>query len=226
MKNYYEILEVSNTASLDIIKKVFKIQIKKYHPDVTNDDKKAYAEEKVKELNEAYNILSDEVKRKEYDILLKNYMEQNNFSQKEQILTEQIDYLKAQLAKKDQIIDHFLGGLDLSEYEELNPQNHNKFKDENDIYTSKTNEEINNLYDQYSSYEYHEDPKNLLEKIQNFFNPNRPYNSLSEHYMHILLVYIIKILVFLLFLSLLFAGISIMTQTNVFKIIFEVFFHS
>ncbi len=70
MKNYYEILEVDVKASSEIIDKAFKVLAKKYHPDAHNSDKKEWAEEKFKEINEAYEILSNEEKRKEYDIEL------------------------------------------------------------------------------------------------------------------------------------------------------------
>lgn len=67
MRNYYEILEVDVKASKEIIDKAFKILAKKYHPDTQEEDKKAWAEAKFKEINEAYEILSNKEKRKEYD---------------------------------------------------------------------------------------------------------------------------------------------------------------
>lgn len=69
MKNYYEILEVSETASKEVIEKVYKVLAKKYHPDVNPEDIKE-AEEKFKEISEAYEVLSDDTKRKAYDIEL------------------------------------------------------------------------------------------------------------------------------------------------------------
>jgi molecular chaperone DnaJ len=69
MKNYYEILGVSPSASKDEIKKAYRELAKKYHPDKNKNDKQA--EEKFKEINEAYDVLSDDKKRKEYDIRLK-----------------------------------------------------------------------------------------------------------------------------------------------------------
>ena len=70
MKNYYEILEVDVKASKEIIDKAFKVLAKKYHPDSHDETKKEWAENKFKELNEAYEILSDDEKRKDYDIEL------------------------------------------------------------------------------------------------------------------------------------------------------------
>lgn len=64
MKNYYEILEVNPKASDEIIKKIYKIKIKKNHPDLFQGEEKKKAEEITKELTEAYDILSDTQKRK------------------------------------------------------------------------------------------------------------------------------------------------------------------
>ena len=72
MKNYYEILEVNEHASQEIIQKVYKILAKKYHPDTQNTDKKISAE-KFKELAEAYEVLSNEESRMKYDEQLQSF---------------------------------------------------------------------------------------------------------------------------------------------------------
>ena len=64
--DYYEILGVGKDASQDDIKKAYRSLAKKYHPDVT-DLSKEEAEAKFKEVSEAYEVLSDEEKRKLYD---------------------------------------------------------------------------------------------------------------------------------------------------------------
>jgi len=56
-KDYYKTLNVSRGASTEDIKKAFRKLARKYHPDVNPGDKKA--EEKFKEINEAYEVLSD-----------------------------------------------------------------------------------------------------------------------------------------------------------------------
>ena len=70
-KDYYESLGVSRTASDEEIKKSFRKLARQYHPDVAKDKKKA--EEKFKEINEAYEVLGDPAKRKKYDELGANW---------------------------------------------------------------------------------------------------------------------------------------------------------
>ena len=67
MNTLYEILEVSENASKEVIEKAYRVLAKKYHPDLQTPENKQMAEAKMKQINEAYDILSDELKRKEYD---------------------------------------------------------------------------------------------------------------------------------------------------------------
>lgn len=68
--NLYEILEVSPKASTEVIEKAYKTLAKKYHPDTYKEDKR-YATIMIKKINNAYDILSNEEKRKEYDEQIK-----------------------------------------------------------------------------------------------------------------------------------------------------------
>lgn len=67
MKNYYEILEVNPRASQEVIEKAYRVLVKKYHPDLYSGEKRMYAEQKVKDINEAYRILSDTFLKEQYD---------------------------------------------------------------------------------------------------------------------------------------------------------------
>ena len=66
-KNYYEILEVNPRASEEVIKKAHQVLIKKYHPDLYVGVEREKAEEKIRNINEAYKILSDDFLREQYD---------------------------------------------------------------------------------------------------------------------------------------------------------------
>lgn len=64
-RDYYEVLGVSKTATDDELKKAYRVLAKKYHPDMNPGDKEAEA--KFKEASEAYTVLSDPDKRRQYD---------------------------------------------------------------------------------------------------------------------------------------------------------------
>jgi curved DNA-binding protein CbpA len=68
VKNYYQILEVSPDAPGEMIKEKYRLLILAWHPDrFPTPAQKVEAEKKAKEINEAYNVLSDSAKRAQYD---------------------------------------------------------------------------------------------------------------------------------------------------------------
>lgn len=69
-KDYYQLLGVTETASADDIKKAYRKLAKKYHPDANPNDPQAA--DRFKEVGEAYGVLSDDQKRKQYDTVRKN----------------------------------------------------------------------------------------------------------------------------------------------------------
>jgi curved DNA-binding protein len=77
-KDYYKILGVSRTATEEEIRKTFRKLARQHHPDVAKN--KATAEEKFKEINEAYEVLSDPEKRRKYDTLGANWNRPGGFS--------------------------------------------------------------------------------------------------------------------------------------------------
>ncbi|WP_319542690.1 J domain-containing protein [uncultured Pseudodesulfovibrio sp.] len=76
-RDYYKLLGVSRSASRDEISKAFKKLARKYHPDLNPNN--AEAEAKFKEINEAYEVLKDEKKRKLYDQFGSNWEHGQNF---------------------------------------------------------------------------------------------------------------------------------------------------
>lgn len=169
MKNYYEILELSNSASEDIIKKVYKIKIKQNHPDLFFNEEKQKAENITKELTEAYDVLSNKEKRKEYDIELKNKEKEKNYhiyEKYENIISDlklENEYLKKVILLKNKNMNKYLDNdINLSDNDVLE-----EFYKNNKEYNIKQNNNITINPSYFNSIIY--DLKQLLFKLLIFF---------------------------------------------------------
>ena len=93
MKNFYEILEINENASQEIVEKAYKVLVKKYHPDLQTDpEQKHQCEIKIKEINEAYETLSNNELRVAYDEKLK----QEQYEKLRSAVQYQVDKQQAQ----------------------------------------------------------------------------------------------------------------------------------
>ena len=127
-KNYYEILQINQNASSEIIEKAYKTLAKKYHPDLQEESKKSESEEILKEINEAYEVLSDPIKRKNYDMTLTN----------SSISEEKLN----QLYNENQILKKELHNLQENTKKASFQGNSNT----NTQHTIKNNNQYNNIY--------------------------------------------------------------------------------
>ena len=155
-ENYYDILEVNKNASSEIIEKAYKTLVKKYHPDLQENNLKNNYEEKIKKINEAYEILSNPEKRKNYDLQLKN----NEISKEDYYnlyneninLKNEINYLKNNYNNMQSNYNHF-------------SNNQNNIH-QNSINENEVNQKINNAVNQAYYDAYIQDLKNRGYKIK------------------------------------------------------------
>lgn len=97
--NYYKILEVDRDASPEVIEKAYKTLVKKYHPDLQEANLRKISEEKIKVINQAYEVLSNPNSRAKYDETLKqNEISEEDFnrlSEENKNLYNEINNLKS-----------------------------------------------------------------------------------------------------------------------------------
>ena len=100
-KDYYLILGVFPTSDGATLDTVYRDKVKTYHPDVYSGDKQ-FAEEEIKKINEAYAVLKDPIKRKEYDQVWskKNSNALVNIKQEDDIKKEQLAKEKEEIILK------------------------------------------------------------------------------------------------------------------------------
>ena len=145
-KNYYDILEVNKNASPEIIEKAYKTLVKKYHPDLQDNNLKNEYEEKIKLINEAFEVLSDSEKRKNYDLNLKqtefSIEDYNNLINENLNLKNEINYLKNNL-------NNYKNNSQNNINNNLNNNSNNKnsnYSNKNNFNYSNYNQNTNNDY--------------------------------------------------------------------------------
>lgn len=191
MKNYYEILEVHPKASEEIIKKIYKLKIKQNHPDLFQGEEKTKAEEITKELTEAYNVLSNEEKRKNYDLELNQNEADNSTNitkQYENIISSlksENEYLKNILSSKNELINNFL--------------------EDKNIYQASNSEQ--NIQPNYINTKYYNQNPNIPEQKNNYF----------RYILYDLKQIAFKIISLIVFFGTLILILSILTKNNFFK---------
>lgn len=148
MINYYEVLEVSKNASIEVIEKAYKTLAKKYHPDLQEAENKNEAEEKMKKINEAYEILSDQTKRNSYDEKLEAFLQRQNYVQ--QVQPQQN---KTTVDNKNQANENY---VDLNEYMNLK-------KEEQEIL--RHNEKLKQELEMEAKRKYNEAYENYLRSL-------------------------------------------------------------
>ena len=99
-KDLYDILEVSPTASEEVIKNAYRALVKKWHPDAQPEEKKKKYEEKLKEINLAFEILSDTKKRQEYNRYKYKRVSKTNHYSNIKTNFEGLKYSPEELGKK------------------------------------------------------------------------------------------------------------------------------
>ena len=157
MENYYKILEIDQNASPEIIEKAYKTLVKKYHPDLKKDSEKIESENKIKQINLAYDTLSDEIKRINYNATLKekyiSIAEYNSLLQENINLKKQLNNIKN---TKSNFKDPFT----------RNPNTYNINQTQRVYYKPPKNSYYNTNYNYYSQYtENITKPKGTFKKI-------------------------------------------------------------
>ena len=121
MKNYYDLLEVTPKASTEVIEKAYKVLVRKYHPDLYQGEERIYAEEKIKDLNEAYRVLSSSFLREQYDLELEKEEKSNDYNLKNKNIIEKrqgksnyINQDNDEVSRKPHKVGTFMSIVDLT----------------------------------------------------------------------------------------------------------------
>lgn len=164
MRNYYDDLEINKNASQEVIEKVYKVLAKKYHPDTTQEPDKQLAEEKFKMISEAYETLSNEEKRKKYDMELSQNNPSISYEQYISVIRER-DALNNALNNMQNEYNQFKNYINTNlQYRQNNTQQqqYNQYqqtnyipKDENVSYNTQNNSNLNYANNPYKKRYYY-----------------------------------------------------------------------
>ena len=169
MKNYYEILEVNRNASPEIIKVAYKLLVKKNHPDLKEGQEKQIAEEKIKEINEAYDVLSNPEEKAKYDQNLINEFisqEQYNLILNENInLKKELNYFNNLYNKNNYAKKQYSNMYDNTWAKNYTQPNSKKNHNENN---NNAQNSYNNQHTNYNNINKNNFKFNLSEKLKTF----------------------------------------------------------
>lgn len=217
-KNYYEILQINQNASSEIIEKAYKTLAKKYHPDLQEESKKSESEEILKEINEAYEVLSDPIKRKNYDMTLTNSSiteeKLNQLYNENQVLKKKLYELQQKFQNTE-----YQNHLNTNNHQQSTQNNNARYHTQNNSDNSYYEEEMQQARNQAYYDAYIQDLKNRGYKI-------RYKKSLEERIRGIISIILTLFILFLIYQipfvkNYLKNNIFIQTCSNIFKQIFS-----
>lgn len=179
-KNYYDWLEINKNASQEVIEKAYKVLVKKYHPDLQQGENKIKAEEMIKNINQAYEVLSDENRRRQYDETL---VEENISKEEYDRLKQELNYVKRQANTNTS--NNAYGQTDYNNRNTSGQQNvQNQNNDQNQIYKQKMEDAIRKAYHD----AYVQDLRNRGYKVKT----KRSFN----YYLRIIIIIVAALMVF------------------------------
>ena len=145
MSNLYELLEVSEKASKEVIEKAYKVLAKRYHPDLQEEKDKKQAEEKMKQINEAYTILIDDEKRKAYDIEL-NAKRQEEIQKKIQKKMQENTKVNNEITRVEQEVFNDLQNANMKRQKEEQDKINRKLEEEQKSNMEKLQADLQRTY--------------------------------------------------------------------------------
>jgi len=169
MKNYYKILQVDKDASPEIIKVAYKLLVKKNHPDLKEGSEKQIAEENIKEINEAYDVLSDPLKKSEYDLnLINEFISQEKYNEiinENMNLKKELNYFNNLYNKNNYAKKQYSNMYDNTWAKNYTQPNSKKNHNENN---NNAQNSYNNQHTNYNNINKNNFKFNLSEKLKTF----------------------------------------------------------